>query len=355
MADSARDIILSYANRSSLVKGVVLLGSFAVQQQTETSDLDILILLQNKSSTPKSHEEISSAEKKEGLLATFVRHQKELCNEFRNFIQRNNDNDKQTNLINTNEAIVSYECDILAENKTVIYVGTATRNCQDQIANKRGILKVDCGHAYDIMTNAKYIVGSEIKLKHLPHCILIDYCIDGGIAKKYIVNNENISQGEIFKQLSVVLSSPDPYASAGLMDNNPVYLIQNFVELFDNCCNDICKGDHYRAEFHLFILRHRLICLKLLSRDEKEHVYLPKMVYGRMCKIEIEKTDAYTSLLRLFIHFLKLNVESFSSVSSVQFHAWCCFLRQRIKQTYTPLKMEESFEILFKRVESNVQ
>ena len=50
-----------------------------------------------------------------------------------------------------------------SDDKTVVYL---THGEQEDI------LKLDCGHARDVMDKMKFIVGSEIKLNHLDDIIL---------------------------------------------------------------------------------------------------------------------------------------------------------------------------------------
>lgn len=328
MALQAKNVCLSYAHCSANVKGLVLLGSFAVQQQSETSDLDILFLLSTGASIKEYQEELSNIFKKVVLEA------------------QNESADK-------NHVIISYECDLLSEDKTIIYVSII----QNTDTKRKKILKIDCGHTFDIMDKLKYIIGSEIKLSHLSHAILIDYYQDKNITTKYIVNKENITQGDIYKHVYVALTSSDPYAHAGLKDNDPLFLIHNFVEIFDNACDSFIKGDQYRTEFHMFILRHRLICLQLLSNGEKEHIYLPKMAYDRTSKITIANSDVFQTFLNLLLSFQLLKIGGFKKIPVEKFNNWCRFLQCRLEDLYESqgqADVEESFEFLCKKVKNEI-
>jgi predicted nucleotidyltransferase len=378
MATVAKELCLDFATKSSDVRGLVLLGSYAVKQSSKTSDIDLLFVLKPRVDVKKYQEALCATFKK---AACVYKEGKQDGKE-----ENNGDEISVSDFVadecvagsGSREAveravITHYKCDVKSGNKTVIYV----------LYNGCHLFKVDCGHATDVMEKVKYIVGSEIKLRHLPDVILLDYHDDDDddglrsaekdlvedtqnhdqITKKLqkeknfeIDEKKNLRQNRIFNQLQKVLQSADPYAASGLRDNDPSFHIYDFVENFDNCCKNIDNHDEYRTQFHLWILRHGMFCLCLLSRGMKEHVYLPKMLHKRvdLRKFHVETGDVFELLARMLLVFRSLNLKSWDEGYEEKMKSWCDFLKFRLKKSYL-LRVEnsdETFEAMYQHIEN---
>lgn len=117
------------------------------------------------------------------------------------------------------------------------------------------VLKLDAGLTTSLRDVARLYRCSRMCAADAERAVIYDR--DGGLAAEIVD----------------LLEAPLPH------DYSASHYVEKVLELYYNAVRDVRRGDMYRAEFHLFLIRHHLLSLECLLRGTKDF-YLPRHAWS---------------------------------------------------------------------------